>query len=244
MSLTITRRTLLGQSGLASVGSLLPSCASAPGSAAPSPPTTEAGPKTYEPRPLPFEAGSLTGLSEKLIRSHHDNNYVGAVKKLVDVRKRLQDVPGDTPGYALHGLRQAELAFKNSVSLHELYFQGMIGGGSKGTVAPAFLSEHYGSAAAWEEKFRAVAKGLGGGSGWVILGLDLAEQIPRIYSTSEHSQGVWGGLPLLVLDMYEHSYHMDYGTAAAKYIDAYFANVHWELVDQRIEGIRRVAGGG
>ena len=229
-----TRRTLLERTSSATLGILLPGCASvrAPaGSPGPVPPSASVA--EYAPLPLPFDPIGFTGLSEKLLRSHHDNNYVGAVKKLNGVRKELAAVDADTPGYVLHGLAQGELTFKHSVVLHELYFGNLVAGGSSGSSTVKLLSDHFGSAAAWEERFRALGASLAGGSGWVILELDLHERGPRMYTAVDHAQGLSSGVPLIVLDMYEHSYHMDYGTAAAKYIDAFFANLHWEEIDRR-----------
>ncbi|MBL4683320.1 MAG: hypothetical protein JKY37_01930 [Nannocystaceae bacterium] len=198
----------------------------------------------YVPVALPFDPAALPGLSEKLLRSHHDNNYVGAVKKLNGVRQQLSLVDSDTPGYVLHGLTQGELAFKHSVVLHELYFGNLVGGGSSGpsgSQTAAMLADHLGGAAAWEARFRALGASLGGGSGWAILEYDLHEHVPRMYTAADHTQGLSSGVPLLVLDMYEHSYHMDYGTAAARYIDAFFANIHWEQVDRRLAFALQVA---
>jgi Fe-Mn family superoxide dismutase len=237
-----TRRTLLGRTGLAAAGMLLPACTKTPASSA-SPPVASEKPvmPDYAPKPLPFDPTTLPGLSEKLLRSHHENNYAGAVKKLNGVRARLAETGDDTPGWALHGLAQGELAFKHSVVLHELYFGNLVGGGSKGSTTRKLLAQHFGDAATWERRFVALGNSLGGGSGWAILELDLHERVPRIYSAGDHTQGLSSGIPLLVLDMYEHSYHMDYGTAAAKYIDAFFANLHWEEVDRRTEVALRVA---
>lgn len=189
----------------------------------------------YAPKPLSFDPATLTGLSERLLRSHHENNYTGAVSKLNAVRQRLAELPADAPGFVLHGLAQGELAFKHSVVLHELYFDNLTGGGSKADKTRTLLSTHFGSAAAWEERFVALGRSLGGGSGWTILEFDLHEKVPRLYTAADHTQGLSSGVPLLVLDMYEHSYHMDYGTAAAKYIDAFLANLHWEEIDRRTE---------
>jgi len=195
----------------------------------------------YAAKPLPFDATKLPGLSEKLLRSHHENNYVGAVKKLNGVRQQLAALASDTPGYVLHGLAQGELTFKHSVVLHELYFANLVGGGSRGSATKTLLAEHLGGAAAWEQRLVALGASLGGGSGWAILELDLHEKVPRMYSAADHAQGLSSGVPLLVLDMYEHSYHMDYGTAAGKYIDAFFANLHWEEIDRRTAIALRVA---
>jgi superoxide dismutase, Fe-Mn family len=237
-----TRRTVLEHTPLAALGLLLPGCATR----APADPRTTIPSETplmteYAPQPLPFDPTKLTGLSEKLLRSHHENNYVGAVKKLNAARARLAALEPDAPGFVLHGLAQGELAFKHSVVLHELYFGNLVGGGSNGVTTKTLLTDHYGGAATWEERLRALGQSLGGGSGWAILELDLHERVPRMYSADDHSQGLSSGIPLLVLDMYEHSYHMDYGAAAAKYIDAFFANLHWDEIDRRTERALKVA---
>ena len=75
---------------------------------------------------------------------------------------------------------------------------------------------------------------LGGGSGWVILDVNFHTGDLRIYGTSGHSQSVAFGQPMLVLDMFEHAYAMDFGAAHAKYIDAFFANIAWDEVDRRL----------
>jgi superoxide dismutase, Fe-Mn family len=197
----------------------------------------------YVPKPLPFDPTGFAGLSEKLLRSHYENNYTGAVKKLNSVRQRLADTTADTPGYVLHGLAQAELAFKHSVVLHELYFGNLTAGGTSGSVTAKLLADRFGGAAAWESRFRALGTSLAGGSGWAIVDYDLHERVPRMYTAADHAQGLTSGIPLLVLDMYEHSYHMDYGAAAAGYIDAFFANVSWEEVDRRAELALRLPEG-
>lgn len=223
------------QTTLGSLGAALSGCApvSAAGSSPPSSSEVATVASSYVAEPLPFDPSTLPGLSEGLLRSHHDKNYAGAVKKLNGAREHLAALDEQAPGYVLQGLTQSELAFKHSVVLHELYFSNLTGGGSKGSATTRLLSEHFGGAAAWEQRFRALGGSLGGGSGWAIIEYDLHEGVPRMYSAADHTQGMSTGIPLLVLDMYEHSYHMDYGTAAARYIDAFFANLHWEELDRR-----------
>lgn len=226
---------MLGHTGIGALGLALPGCATAKPDTGQTRPATGSATAGYQPRPLPFDPAKLVGLSEKLLRSHHEKNYVGAVKKLNAARARLGTLDSDAPGFVLHGLTQGELAFKHSVVLHELYFGNLVGGGSRGSTTTKLLADHFGGRAAWEGRFRALGTSLGGGSGWAILELDLHEGVPRMYSATDHTQGLSSGIPLLVLDMYEHSYHMDYGTAAAQYVDAFFANLHWEEIDRRTE---------
>lgn len=185
-------------------------------------------------RELPFQPAKLTGISAAMIASHHDNNYAGAVKNLNKVELELAKVTKDTPGFEVASLRERELTYTNSMILHEHYFGNLGGDGKLAGAIERRLAAQFGSAARWEELFRATALSLGGGSGWVLLDLNYATGDLRIYGTSGHSQSVAFGQPLLVLDMFEHAYAMDYGAAHARYVDAFFQNVAWGEVERRL----------
>lgn len=187
-----------------------------------------------EMKPLPLDPTALRGLSERLIRSHHQNNYGGALKNLVATRQRLAEVTKDTPGFVVAGLMERELTFRNSVALHELYFGNLGGDGvAVGGIATR-LAATYGTLARWEELFRAAGLALAGGSGWAVLDLDLRTGELRTYWSGHHTQSLAMGIPLLVLDMYEHSYALDHGAAAANYIDAFMSNLRWDEIDRRL----------
>jgi Fe-Mn family superoxide dismutase len=188
--------------------------------------------------PLPFKPGSLNGLSERLIASHHEKNYGGAVKNLNRVEKELSRITPDTPPLVVAALRDRELTFRNSKTLHEAYFANLGGSGHRTGAIESALSEAYGSTSAWEAQFRATALGLGGGSGWVVLAFELEGGALRTYGSAGHTQTLATSLPLFVLDMYEHSYAMDYGAEHARYIDAVFANADWDEVSRRLERAR------
>jgi superoxide dismutase, Fe-Mn family len=173
---------------------------------------------------------------------HHDNNYAGAVKNLNRVEEELARVSNETPALILGGLKQSELAYRNSATLHELYFANLGGGGGAPSGAiSALLADAYGSIAQWEQQFRATCASLAGGSGWVTTSWDLHRDVPYTFWSGGHPQVAAANLPLLVMDMYEHSYQMDYGAAAAKYIDAFFANIHWDEVNRRLERARKAS---
>ncbi|WP_394846840.1 hypothetical protein LZC95_05165 [Pendulispora brunnea] len=195
----------------------------------------------HEVKPLPFQPSSLKGLSEKLMVSHHDNNYAGAVKNLNRVEEELSRVTKETPAFVVGGLKQSELTFRNSATLHELYFANLGGNGRPSGDIEKVLGEAYGSFPRWEELFRATGASLGGGSGWVVTTWDLHRDVPYTFWSGNHTQAFSASATLLVMDMYEHAYQMDYGAAAAKYIDAFFANIHWDEVNRRLERARRAA---
>ena len=191
--------------------------------------------------PLPFDPGKLKGLSEKLLRSHHENNYGGAVKNLNKVEEELARVTKDTPAFLVGGLKERELVFNNSMVLHELYFANLGGDGKPGGTIQSALSLAFGSVARWEELFRLTGMSLAGGSGWVLLDYNFQSRQLRTHWSGNHSQSAASSQPLLVMDMYEHSYQMDYGAAAAKYIDAFFQNVQWDEVQRRLERAEKAA---
>jgi superoxide dismutase, Fe-Mn family len=189
---------------------------------------------------LPFDPSKLTGLSERMVRSHHENNYGGAVKNLNRVEQELAATTKDTPPFVVTALRDRELTFRGSKLLHEQYFGNLGGDGKRQGEIDQALAEAYGSSSRWEEHFRQTGAGLGGGSGWAVLGYELDTGALRTISAANHKESLPLFAPLLVMDMYEHSYQLDYGAAAAKYIDAFFANIHWEVVDQRLATARKL----
>lgn len=188
-----------------------------------------------EPKPLSFDPAKLNGLSEKLIRSHWENNYVGSVKTLNMISERLAVAmkDPDLPPVVYGGLKREELHRVGSVILHEQYFGNLGGDGKPGGNVLNAIKKAYGSYEAWDAEFRRTAMSLAGGSGWCVLTYNALTNELRNQWAWDHMHGAIAGVPLLALDMYEHSYHMDYGTAAAKYVDAFIRNVNWEEVDRR-----------
>lgn len=239
MSQKINRRVALETLATGGVGlTLLPSLASA---SAVQSGKVFAG--QHQPKPLPFDPAKLKGLSEKLIRSHHENNYTGSVRALNVVEQRLASMLADkdTPAFVYGDLKREELVRTGSVLLHEYYF-GNLGGDGKaaGDVLKA-IGQQFSSYEQWEAEFKKTGLALSGGSGWVILACNLQTGDLHNYWAWDHMHNAPGTLPLLALDMYEHSYHMDYGAAAAKYVDAFMQNVNWEEVNRRFVAAQKFA---
>jgi Fe-Mn family superoxide dismutase len=194
----------------------------------------------HQPKPLPFDAAKLKGISEKLIKSHWENNYSGAVKALNVVEQRLAAMLADKdlPPYIYGDLKREELVRTGSVVLHENYFANLGGDGKASGKVLDLIKEWFGSYEQWEAEFKRTANALGGGSGWTILAYNLHTGEVHNYWAWDHMHNAALGYPLLVLDMYEHAYHMDYGAAAAKYVDAFMQNVNWDEVNRRVEEMR------
>lgn len=194
----------------------------------------------HQPKPLPFDATKLTGISEKLIRSHHENNYTGAVKALNVVEQRLTVLAKekDLPPYIYGDLKREELIRTGSVVLHEQYFANLGGNGKADGNARKLIERWFNSYENWEAEFKRTGNALSGGSGWTILAYNQQTKEVHNYWSADHTSNAPFSVPLLVLDMYEHAYQMDYGAAAAKYVDAFMLNVNWEEVNRRVETIK------
>lgn len=233
-----SRRTLLSTLGAGTFAAVTGSVTVA--KAANAPPAFAA---QHQPKPLTFDPAKLDGLSEKLIQSHWQNNYIGSVNALNMIEGRLAAAMQDTDLHPLvyAGLKREELHRTGSVILHELYFGAMGGDGAPAGQIVSGLTAAYGSVDAWQAEFLRTSGALGGGSGWVMLSYNLHINSLHTYWAPDHMHNATMGVPLLALDMYEHSYHMDYGTAARRYVDAFMRNVNWEEVDRNYARALRMA---
>jgi len=183
---------------------------------------------------LQFKPSRLNGLSRDLMLSHYENNYGGALRRLNLLERELVELdPSRAPGFMLNGLKREALIAANSVILHELYFDN-IGGADEpqGEIASA-LARDFGSVKAWRDEFMAMGRALAGGSGWVLLTYSARFQRLMNQWAADHTHLLAEGIPILALDMYEHSYHLDFGANAAAYIEAFMKNIHWERVQAR-----------
>jgi len=195
----------------------------------------------YSLKPIQCRPWTLSYLSVKLIESHYENNYGGALRRLNAIAEQLESLDlATTPGHVLNALKREELVALNSTLLHELYFASLGGDGQPTPGMSEILARDFGSLERWRAEFRAMGYALGGGSGWVLL-----TYVPRDgrlvnQYAAEHSQAVAGGVPILALDMYEHAYHMDFGANARAYVDTFLRNVDWPALERRYEDAARV----
>jgi len=144
------------------------------------------------------------------------------VKRLNAIGTQLAELDfAKAPNFVINGLKREELVASNSMILHEIYFDGLGGSvKSNGPLADA-IARDFGSMERWRSEFAAMGKAEGGGSGWVILAYSPRDKRLVNQWAADHTTTLAGGRPVLVLDMYEHAYHMDYGAAAARYVDVY-----------------------
>lgn len=221
----IDRRSLIAAGAALGAGAL----AGQPAAAA----TTTPAARTLAPQPLPFDPKSVPGLSEKLLTSHHDNNYVGAVKRLGAITTEFAALdPAKAPGFELNGLKREELIAWNSMILHELYFAGFGRPAAPSARLGQEIERSFGSFDRWSAEFAGMGKALGGGSGWVLLTWSHRDNCLVNQWAADHTMTLAGGTPLLALDMYEHAYAIDYGAKAGAYVDAFMKVVDWTQADR------------
>jgi superoxide dismutase, Fe-Mn family len=200
---------------------------------------------TYEMKPLSCDPARLKGLSEKLIISHYENNYGGAVKRLNAIAAQLSQLDFATaPVFVMNGLKREELVATNSMILHELYFDGLGERSEPGPILREALARDFGSFERWHSEFTAMGKALSGGSGWVLLAWSRRDRKLLNQWAADHCHALAGGTPLLALDMYEHSYQMDFGAKAASYVDAFMGVVSWSNADRLFSEITAGSGSG
>lgn len=184
----------------------------------------------YAVAPIPFKPHRLNGLSVRLLESHYENNYGGAVRRLNAIEARLAALDwAAAPVFEINGLKREQLIAAGSMILHEVYFDAL--GGAGGDPGDADLTNalesSFGSLDNWRREFIAMGKALGGGSGWVLL--SWSHRLGRLLNqwAADHAHGLPDSTPILALDMYEHAYHLDFGARAAAYVDAFMANLSW-----------------
>ena len=198
---------------------------------------------TYQMKPLSCDPAKIKGMSERLIISHYENNYGGAVKRLNLIEEQLAALDfSSAAGFLINGLKREQLIAMNSMILHELFFDGLGDQSEPSPTLRAALTRDFGSYERWRCEFIGMGKALGGGSGWVLLSWSARDRKLVNQWAADHTHTLAGGTPILALDMYEHSYHIDFGAKAASYVDVFMEAVRWRNVDDLFRQIAASAG--
>ncbi|MFQ5737330.1 MAG: superoxide dismutase [Thermodesulfobacteriota bacterium] len=181
----------------------------------------------------------LDGISENQIAQHRDILYAGYVNKLNEIEERLRTVDISKANQTfseMRGLKADETFALNGVIFHELYFENLGGSEGKPTGPLAdMIAREWGSFDRWMENFKAC--GLAA-RGWVILGMNTYDGKLHNYCLDTHNFNVPAQtIPVLVMDVYEHAYTIDYGVKRPPYIDAFIKNIEWSVCARRFEGI-------
>ncbi|HEY4687205.1 MAG TPA: Fe-Mn family superoxide dismutase [Candidatus Subteraquimicrobiales bacterium] len=197
----------------------------------------------------PLKYSSLDGLSEKQLKEHHDVLYAGYVKKINEIEEKLKtaDKSEANATYSLiRELKHEQTFAANGVKLHEGYFENLGGDGEPYGDILDMINDDFGSFNNWKNDL--IAAGIAA-RGWVVLAYDLDDD--RLYNIScdLHNQGgVWNSIALVILDVYEHAYFLDYATGRKSYIEVFLKNIDWEYVNSQVKKYdlvkRKAAQGG
>jgi Fe-Mn family superoxide dismutase len=197
----------------------------------------------YQLAPIFCRPWTLNGISARLIESHYEHNYGAALTRLNALTQELDGLDtGKTPASVVARLKREQTDALNATLLHELYFASLGGDGRAVPEAMASaIGRDFGSVGRWRAEFVALAEGLAGGSGWVLL-----TYVPRAgrlvnECTAGDGQNIPGGIPILALDMYEHAYHIEFGASAGAYVAAFMRNIDWTAVQARYQDAVKVA---
>lgn len=177
----------------------------------------------------------MEGFSENLLKNHFTlyQGYVANTNKLLDALDRmLKEDQASTPEYA-ELKRRLGWEF-NGMRLHEYYFNNLGGKGiQKAGKLAARIEASFGSFEAWEKDFRAT--GTMRGIGWVVLYEDaLSGKLINFWVNEHDVSHPAGGNPILIMDVFEHAFMLDYGLKRADYIQAFIKNIHWTAAEARL----------
>lgn len=208
-------------------------------------PTAGTGKELYTARDFSgLVAKKMDGLSASQIEQHL-KLYKGYVGKSNEIAAKLKEVDITSANATYSPLRELlmEQSFAvNGVIYHELYFGNLGGAGTEPTgELKSSLEERYGSVGKFMDFLKASGKSM---RGWVVVGYNLRGGFIDTFGLDTHN--IWspaGFVPLLVLDVYEHAYMIDYGIDRAKYLDAFASNIDWQVVAKRLSAVAKYPQG-
>ena len=191
-----------------------------------------------EPKNYPLE-GKVEGfLSEKQLTEHRDVLYKGYVTQYNTIQAALEkaDVSKANPHFSEWGeLKRRETWAHNGVVLHEMYFENLGGKGTKpGKICEKMIQKDFGNLDHFKAQF------LGAGKvapvGWAVWAWSFLDQKSHVYVVEQHQNHTpWGAIPLLILDEFEHAYFIDYATKRPDYLNKFWENLNWDVIEKRAE---------
>ena len=187
----------------------------------------------YQLAPLFCRPWTLNGISPRLIESHYETNYGSALRRLNAIAEELETSrSGNTPAEVIEppqarrgGGAQLDAAARALLREPGRRRQGRAGGDGRRRSRATSVRSTAGARSSCRSP-----SALAGGSGWVLLTYVPRDRRLINQSASDHSQNIAGGIPILAIDMYEHAYHIDFGSNATAYIAAFMRNIDWNAV--------------
>jgi Fe-Mn family superoxide dismutase len=186
---------------------------------------------------------SLKGISERMLGEHLKlyNGYVAKSNEIVDkLASGTVDLSKSAATYSEFRALKLEQTFNgNGMYLHQFYFENLTEtSGSLPADVKAELDSNFGSFEKWKDEF--VATGMAG-RGWAVLGLNIEDgKLYNLLLDAHNIGGLVTVIPILVLDVFEHAYFIDYGTNRKEYINSYLGLINWAVVSKRISKAKRM----
>mgnify|MGYP001571125553 CR=1 FL=1 len=188
----------------------------------------------FQPEPQKFTK-DLDGMTLKMLKEHH-KLYEGYVRKTNEIQTKLEaaDKSEANGVFSFIGeLKRQETFAVNGMKLHEVYFGHLGGDGQPKGELVKMIERDFGLLENW--KVDMIATGLAA-RGWAILAFDYKDNKLHNYGSDAHNVGaVWGAIPIIVLDVYEHAYFMDYGVDRKNYINSFFKNLNWGFANKIVK---------
>ncbi|EJO5348766.1 superoxide dismutase [Clostridium botulinum] len=183
-----------------------------------------------------YNFNNVKGISTKQLKEHY-KLYDAYINKL----NEIWSIPNDSENFKnsnstfskLRCLKLGESYALDGVKLHELYFENLTSGyiPINGPILDKILEDFY-SVDNFKKLFKETGKSM---RGWVVLGIDPLDNKLHIFGSDSHDKGaIWLSYPLLVMDVYEHAYFMDFGTDKTKYMNTFMKNINWNLINNRL----------
>jgi Fe-Mn family superoxide dismutase len=187
--------------------------------------------------PKEYDFSSVQGITLKQLQQHYKlyEGYVSKMNEIWNIPNDAKEFKDSNATYSkMRSLKLGETFALNGVKLHQLYFQNMTGGFNNPTgEIIKLIKRDFNSYENFLQYFKNVGLAV---RGWAILAIDPLDKRLHVFGSDAHDVGaVWNSYPLLIMDVYEHAYFMDFGTDRSKYIDTFIKNINWRIVNGRLQ---------
>lgn len=187
--------------------------------------------------PKEYDLSSVRGITLRQLQQHYKlyEGYVSKMNEIWNIPNDAKEFKDSNATYSkMRSLKLGETFALNGVKLHQLYFQNMTGGFNNPTgEIIKLIRRDFNSYENFLQYFKNVGLAV---RGWAILAIDPLDNKLHAFGSDAHDVGaVWNSYPLLVMDVYEHAYFMDFGTDRSKYIDTFIKNINWRIVSSRLQ---------
>lgn len=194
--------------------------------------------------PKKYNFSTVKGITQKQLEEHYKlyNGYVAKVNEIWGTTNDARSFGESNPTYSkMRSLKLGETYAVDGVKLHQMYFENMTGefNTPSGNILN-LIKRDFSNLENFLEYFKSVGLAM---RGWAVLAIDPLDNKLHVFGSDAHDVGaVWNSFPLLIMDVYEHAYFLDFGTDRKKYIDTFIKNINWQIVNERLQKYNMVKG--